>query len=99
VAYSSQVIHEKLGQKFGATLGDKLFLLYAANPMVGVIDGFRWAILGSSGAAGAPSPKAVGHAAGFYWPGFSLSVGLTTALLIIGIYYFRKTERAFADVI
>ena len=53
--------------------------------MVGVIDGFRWAVLGGS--------------TGFYWAGFAMSVGLTVALLIIGIWYFRKTERAFADVI
>ena len=85
VAYSSSVIHEKLVKKVGAELGDKLFLLYSLNPMVGVIDGFRWAILGTSRA--------------FYWPEFVVSVGLTAVLLIIGIFYFRKTERAFADII
>lgn len=85
VAYTSTVIHDKLLSKFGEVLGEKLFLLYSLNPMVGVIDGFRWAILGSTRA--------------FYWPGFLLSVGLTALLLVIGIYYFRKTERAFADVI
>jgi lipopolysaccharide transport system permease protein len=60
-------------------------LLYSLNPMVGVIDGFRWAILGGN------TP--------FYWPGFLLSVGLVTLLLITGIFYFRKTERGFADLI
>jgi lipopolysaccharide transport system permease protein len=85
VAYSSNVIHEKLAKKFGEKLGDNYFLIYSLNPMVGVIDGFRWAILGSSRA--------------FYWPGFVLSVGLAVALLFIGIFYFRKTERAFADII
>jgi len=85
VAYSSSVIHDKLIKKLGEELGERLFLLYSLNPMVGVIDGFRWAILGSSRA--------------FYWPGFILSVGLTVGLLFLGIYYFRKTERAFADVI
>jgi lipopolysaccharide transport system permease protein len=85
VAYSSSVIHDKLIKKLGGVLGERLFLLYSLNPMVGVIDGFRWAILGSSRA--------------FYWPGFILSVGLTIGLLFVGIYYFRKTERAFADVI
>jgi lipopolysaccharide transport system permease protein len=60
-------------------------LLYSLNPMVGVIDGFRWAILGGN--------------APFYWPGFLLSVGLVTLLLITGIFYFRKTERGFADLI
>ena len=59
-------------------------LLYSLNPMVGVIDGFRWAILGG------------GH---LYWPGLLLSIGLTLLLLASGFWYFRKTERTFADVI
>jgi lipopolysaccharide transport system permease protein len=53
--------------------------------MVGVIDGFRWAILGGG--------------AQLYWPGFILSVGLVTLLLVSGVWYFRKMERTFADVI
>ena len=60
-------------------------LLYSINPMVGVIDGFRWAILGGN--------------TQFYWPGFLLSLGLVTVILITGIFYFRKTERGFADLI
>lgn len=96
VAYSSHLIHGKLVEKYGAALGDKLFLLYAANPMVGVIDGFRWAILGPADATAAPGAPDLG---GFYWPGFGLSVALTAGLLMVGIHYFRKTERAFADVI
>lgn len=60
-------------------------LLYALNPMVGVIDGFRWAILGSD------SP--------LYWPGFALSLLLVLALFLGGVWYFRKTERTFADII
>lgn len=59
-------------------------LLYSLNPMVGVIDGFRWAILGN---------------AEIYWAGFSLSILLTGTLLAGGFWYFRKTERSFADVI
>jgi len=85
VAYSSQVIEDKLVKKFGMDTGEHLYMLYAANPMVGVIDGFRWAILG--------------NASNFRWSGFLVSVALTILLLVIGIYYFRKTERAFADVI
>ena len=77
IAYSSTVIREKLG--------DQWFLLYSLNPMVGVIDGFRWAILGTSTA--------------FYWPSFVISVGLAGLLLIAGIGYFRKTERVFADIV
>ena len=60
-------------------------LLYSLNPMVGVIDGFRWAILGRN--------------AQIYWQGFSLSMVLVVILLITGIAYFRKTERKFADII
>jgi lipopolysaccharide transport system permease protein len=85
VAYSSSYIHKKLVEKMGADTGNDLFLLYCVNPMVGVIDGFRWAIIGDS--------------SDFYWMGFGLSVGLTALLLFAGVYYFRKTERAFADII
>ena len=60
-------------------------LLYSLNPMVGVIDGFRWAIIGKE--------------AIIYWPGFFLSLLLVVILFITGIWYFRKTERTFADVI
>lgn len=60
-------------------------LLYSLNPMVGVIDGFRWAILGGESS--------------IYLPGFVLSVGIVALLLVSGIWYFRKMERTFADVI
>jgi len=59
-------------------------LVYSLNPMVGVIDGFRWAILGN---------------ARLYWPGFVISASLSLLLLFIGLRYFRQTERTFADVI
>ena len=61
-------------------------LLYSLNPMVGVIDGFRWAICrGGTGA--------------FYLPGFALSMVVIFLFLLIGIWYFRRTEKGFADVI
>jgi lipopolysaccharide transport system permease protein len=60
-------------------------LLYSINPIVGVIDGFRWAILGGETT--------------LYLPGFLLSVGLVFLSLWSGIWYFRKMERTFADVI
>jgi lipopolysaccharide transport system permease protein len=53
--------------------------------MVGVIDGFRWCLLGGE------------HSV--YWPGFYLAVAITLFLLFTGIWYFRKTEKSFADVI
>lgn len=59
--------------------------LYSFNPMVSVIDGFRWAIL-----AGKTQ---------LYLPGFIISSGLVTLVFITGIWYFRKMERSFADVI
>ncbi len=60
-------------------------LLYSLNPMVGVIDGFRWAIIGGDYRID--------------WPGFMLSLVVVACLLIGGIVYFRKTEKTFADVI
>ena len=60
-------------------------LLYSLNPMVGVIDGFRWAILGRGTV--------------LYWPGFSLSLILVGLILWSGVMYFRRMERTFADVI
>lgn len=64
---------------------DKWRLLYSLNPMVGVIDGFRWAILGGD--------------VKIYWPGFSISLVLVFFIFTSGIWYFRKTEKTFADVI
>jgi lipopolysaccharide transport system permease protein len=64
---------------------DKWRLLYSLNPMAGVIDGFRWAILGGN--------------VGIFWPGFFVSLFIVGAIFIYGIWYFRKTEKTFADVI
>ena len=60
-------------------------LLYSVNPIVGVIDGFRWAILGGE------------HT--MYWPGFAVSITVVAMLITSGIWYFRRTEKSFADVI
>jgi len=60
--------------------------LYSLNPMVGIIEGFRWTIAGSS------EPFA-------YWPSLAMSAIATMLLLWGGSRYFRKTERGFADVI
>lgn len=61
---------------------DKWRLVYSLNPMVAVIDGFRWCILGSEK---------------IYWPGFSISVAVILFFTFLGIWYFRKTEKTFAD--
>src|SRR5579863_4448828 len=60
-------------------------LLYSLNPMVGVIDGFRWAVLGGKNE--------------LFLPGLLISIAVTFLLLATGIWYFRKTEKTFADVI
>jgi lipopolysaccharide transport system permease protein len=64
---------------------DSWRLLYSLNPMVGVIDGFRWAILGGQ--------------AELYVNGLLCSVLLAVALFVSGLVFFLKTERKFADVI
>jgi lipopolysaccharide transport system permease protein len=73
VGFSSNIVPEKWR------------LLYSLNPMVGVIDGFRWAVLGQKGL--------------IYLPGFILSLILILLFLISGIWYFRKAEKSFADII
>jgi lipopolysaccharide transport system permease protein len=60
-------------------------LLYSLNPMVGVIDGFRWCILGGQSE--------------LYVPGLAMSVGVTAFFLWFGIRRFRKMEKSFADLI
>jgi lipopolysaccharide transport system permease protein len=76
VPYSSTVIQQKFPD---------WMWLYSLNPMVAVIDGFRWALLDGKG--------------GISLPSFSLSLSVTVFLAIIGVWYFRKTERTFADII
>jgi lipopolysaccharide transport system permease protein len=68
-----------------AIVPERWRLLYSTNPMVGVIDGFRWS-LGASDSS-------------LYWPGLCLSAVVVTCLLVSGIFFFRRTERTFADVI
>jgi len=73
VGFSSRVIPEQWR------------LLYSLNPLVGVIDGFRWCILGGD------SP--------FYIPSLLISLTIITFFLWLGISRFRKTEKTFADLI
>lgn len=68
-----------------SVIPDKWRLLYALNPMVGVIDGFRWCILG---------PQAP-----LYWPGLAVSMVAVVVFLWLGVRQFRATERSFADLI
>jgi lipopolysaccharide transport system permease protein len=62
---------------------DQTRFWFSLNPMVGVIDGFRCCIVGEP----------------MYWPGFFLSLGVMLLFLWLGIWYFRKTEKSFADLI
>jgi lipopolysaccharide transport system permease protein len=58
--------------------------LYGLNPMAGVVEGFRWALLGTRIAPGAM---------------LAVSVAVVVALLVGGLYYFRHMEKTFADVV
>lgn len=69
VGFSSSLVEEKYR------------LLFSLNPMVGVIDGFRWCLLGDP----------------MDWRSFAISVVIVITFLVVGIYYFRKMERTFAD--
>lgn len=73
VGYSVEIVPERFR------------LLYSLNPMVGVIEGFRWTLLG-----GQVSPD---------WFAMLLATILILALTLSGVWYFRKTERRFADYI
>jgi lipopolysaccharide transport system permease protein len=76
VFYSTSVIQERFG--------DVGRIIVSINPIVGVIDGFRWAICGTTE---------------MHWGSFALSSVLSLVFLVIGVKYFRATERTFADVI
>ena len=60
-------------------------LLYSLNPMVGVIDGFRWCVQGT--------------AESLYLPGFLISAAISILVFFSGVWFFRRTERFFADFI
>ena len=69
VGFSSSVVSEKWRA------------FYALNPLVGIIDGFRWCILGEP----------------LYMPGLLISIAMSAFFLWLGMWYFRKTEKSFAD--
>jgi lipopolysaccharide transport system permease protein len=68
---------------YPASLFKKWQTLYSLNPMVGPIEGFRWAVFGGT----------------FPWLSFLVSVGMASAIFLGGAYYFRRVERTFADVL
>jgi len=73
VGFSSTVVPEKWR------------LLYSLNPLVGVIDGFRWCVLGGDSQ--------------LYMPGFLMSLCVVALFVWLGVAYFRRTEQSFADMI
>jgi lipopolysaccharide transport system permease protein len=72
VAYSSSLVPERWRA------------LYGLNPMAGVVEGFRWALLGKTEGPGAM---------------LAVSTGVVVLLLIGGLYYFRRMEQTFADIV
>lgn len=88
VGFSSNTVYTNLAKKLSEMnmdwLTDYLITFYSLNPMVGVIDGFRWSIIGN---------------AEMNWTMFGVSIFMCLLILFYAIYYFRKTEKTFADVI
>jgi lipopolysaccharide transport system permease protein len=76
VFYSTTAIQEKYG--------DVGRMIVAINPIVGVIDGYRWAICGTTT---------------LHWQSFVTSILLSLVMLFVGVWYFRRMEKTFADVI
>ena len=77
VGYSSSMVYTKFGPD--------VFLAYSLNPLVGIIDGFRWAILGDQ--------------APLHLEGLGISALVTVFFLYLGISTFRKTEKSYVDII
>src|SRR5207244_2208773 len=72
IAYPSSLLHEPWRT------------IYGLNPMVGVVEGFRWALLKSNGAPG---------------PMIAVSASAALLILITGAFYFRRMEKTFADIV
>jgi lipopolysaccharide transport system permease protein len=68
-----------------AVVPDQWRFWYSLNPVVGVIDGFRWCLLGGESK--------------LYLPGFAMSLSIIALFLWLGVAYFRRTERTFADLV
>ncbi len=65
--------------------GPRVFFAYWLNPMVGVIEGFRWCVLGEKFVP--------------YWPGVGVSIAMIAVITVTGVVYFRSMEKTFADLI
>jgi lipopolysaccharide transport system permease protein len=83
VGYSRDALHQKLGDTFSGRL---VYELYPFNPMDGVINGCRWAIGGETGEP-------------LDWNSVLVAIMVVIVVTFLGISYFRRTEKAFADII
>ena len=89
IPYLAQVWMYVTPVVYGTTLIPKRFqFLLALNPMTGVVEGFRWALLGNQLADASP-------------PGslFPISIAISLLVLVTGAAYFLNTERSFGDII
>ncbi|HSY43066.1 MAG TPA: ABC transporter permease, partial [Candidatus Acidoferrum sp.] len=83
VGYSRDALHQKLGD---TPLGRTIYDLYPLNPMDGVINGFRWSVGGGDGA-----PLDLNSV--------FISIAVIVVTMALGLRYFRRTEKRFADII
>lgn len=83
VMIMSSTVMEKVGKHFEG-YGALARIVYSLNPAVGIIDGFRYCLL-----------RGADHA--IYWPGMAVSIVVVVLVLLSGLWYFRRTERTFAD--
>lgn len=79
IAFSSSDIYNS------TKIPEVIKYIYSMNPMVGVIDGFRWSMFGG--------------ATPIHMTGFLISIVISVSFLFVGIWYFRRMEKSFADVI
>ena len=83
VMIMSSTVMEKVGKHFEG-YGALARIVYSLNPAVGIIDGFRYCLLR-------------GEAHSIFWPGMIASIIVVVLVLVSGLWYFRRTERTFAD--
>jgi len=91
VGFTRDQLHQKLGD---TTLGRVVYDLYPLNPMDGVINGFRWAIAG-----GRPSLNSAVPPLTLDMNSVLISIAVVLVTMALGLWYFRRTEKNFADII
>ena len=91
VGFTRDQLHQKLGD---TPLGRAVYELYPFNPMDGVINGFRWAIGGGHQLLNSTVPPLT-----LDWNSVLTSIGVVVVIMALGLRYFRRTEKTFADII